>query len=133
MEEFIQSMYRCKPWAAAGGKSGSSFCKTHGASQRLRCIHLQTGKNACGSLVCVAISKYRNAAAFSKGRALVRWIYTPQKARSQRKLSYTPSPPADNRYILKQLSRVEVTSLVAFAKSYISYMIDAIRENVCPA
>lgn len=41
------------------------------------------------------------------------------------------SSSPDGRYILKQMSRVEVASLVAFAQSYLCYMMDAIRENVC--
>lgn len=29
-EGFIRSLSRCVPWAARGGKSGSTFCKTTG-------------------------------------------------------------------------------------------------------
>lgn len=31
-EAFIRSLTRCVPWAARGGKSGSTFCKTKGIS-----------------------------------------------------------------------------------------------------
>lgn len=29
-DRFIRSLARCAPWAASGGKSGSTFCKTLG-------------------------------------------------------------------------------------------------------
>ncbi len=32
-EAYVRSLSRCVPWAAHGGKSGSSFCKTKGTSQ----------------------------------------------------------------------------------------------------
>ena len=63
-ERFIRSLARCAPWAASGGKSGSTFCKT-----------------------------------------------------------------LDDRFVLKQMSKMEIQSFVDLAPNYISYTQRALREN----
>lgn len=40
-DRFIRSLARCAPWAASGGKSGSTFCKT-------------LGKRLCGNMTSIA-------------------------------------------------------------------------------
>ncbi|XP_065570926.1 1-phosphatidylinositol 3-phosphate 5-kinase-like [Artemia franciscana] len=61
---FIRSLSRCAPWAAAGGKSGLTFCKT-----------------------------------------------------------------LDDRFVIKQMNRHEVESLMDIAPSYVSYMTKSIADN----
>ncbi|KAK4018626.1 hypothetical protein OUZ56_000672 [Daphnia magna] len=63
-DRFIRSLARCAPWAASGGKSGSTFCKT-----------------------------------------------------------------LDDRFVLKQMSKMEIQSFVDLVPNYISYTHRAQREN----
>lgn len=63
-DQYIRSLSRCVPWIARGGKSGSSFCKTH-----------------------------------------------------------------DDRFILKQMSRLEIQSFLEFAPHYFQYVNRACNEQ----
>lgn len=84
-DRFIRSLARCAPWAASGGKSGSTFCKTLG----------------------------KNLSVLSSTVSMV----------------FNHIVSIDDRFVLKQMSKMEIQSFVDLAPNYISYTLRAQREN----
>ncbi len=95
-ERFVRSLSRCAPWAASGGKSGSTFCKTLGRKTLPFCFHFP-----------VAVSEWMD----QLGVVVVVVV------------------DADDRFVLKQMSKMEIQSFEDLGPNYVAYVTAALDEN----
>ena len=136
---YIRSLSRCFTWLASGGKSGSTFCKTQGASF---CI-----KKTCNCSSATVAEHYQGPHNFRIYLVYTHFVRIWQAILIRyhfncrfilmTSLCVLPTNdriecflPADDRFILKQMSRFEVQSFVEFAPHYFQYITKAHNEQV---
>lgn len=127
-EDFVRSLSHCVNWQARGGKSGAVFYATEGERhEHLISVQESLPKSFPQTTAFFVYTVYLLLVAVRT--KMIAWVLTLQHISKWMSASFLS---LDDRFILKQMPRLEVQSFLDFAPHYFTYITGAVQQKVGP-